>query len=116
MIQTFIALQSAESQSGGAGAINLILIVGLVAVFYLFMIRPQQKRQKEIQKFRNSLEKGSKVLTAGGIHGRIVSVKDKSFVIEIAKDVNITVDANSVYPVGTTKENMTDSKTADQTK
>jgi len=101
MIQNFIALQSAQSQSGGAGAINLIMIVALVAVFYLFMIRPQQKRQKEIKKFRDGLQKGSKVLTAGGIHGKIVATKENAYVVEIAPNVTITIDRNSVYPMGT---------------
>lgn len=114
MIQNFITLQSAQAQAGGAGAINIIMIVALVAVFYLFMIRPQQKRQKEIRKFRESLERGSKVLTAGGIHGRIVSTKDDSYVIEIANNVNITVDKNSVYPLGTNQQQIADSKTADK--
>lgn len=106
MIQNFIALQSADAQAGGAGAINLIMIVALVAVLYLFMIRPQQKRQKEIRKFREGLEKGSKVLTAGGIHGKIVSTKENSYVVEIAPNVSITIDKNSVYPLGTSAQTV----------
>lgn len=106
MINNFIALQSAQAQSGGAGAINLIMIVALVAVFYLFMIRPQQKRQKEIKKFREGLQKGSRVLTAGGIHGKIVSTKDNAYVVEIAPGISITVDRNSVYPMGTNTQEI----------
>lgn len=113
MLQNFIALQSEAAQSGGTGAINLIMIVLLVAVFYLFMIRPQQKRQKEIRKFRESLDKGSKVLTAGGIHGKISQVKETAYVVEIADGVKITVDKNSVYPMGTSQQQIADGKTGD---
>ena len=77
---------------------NLLMIVALIAIFYFFMIRPQQKKQKQINKFREGLSKGDKVITAGGIHGIIKDVKEKSFVIEISHDVNITVDKGSIYP------------------
>ena len=77
---------------------NLLMIVLLIVVFYFFMIRPQQKKQKEIRKFRESLGNGDKVITAGGIHGEIVSVKDTYFVLEIAPTVRIRIDKGSVYP------------------
>lgn len=77
---------------------SIIMIVLLVAVFYFFMIRPQQKRQKEIRKFREGVQRGDRVVTAGGIYGKVSSVKETAFVIEIANGVNITVDKGSVYP------------------
>ncbi len=101
MLSNLITLQSAGAEAGGAGVVNIIMIVALVAIFYLFMIRPQQKRQKEIRKFREALGVGSKVMTAGGIHGKIKAVKDNVFVVEIANGVAITIDKNSVYPLGT---------------
>lgn len=101
MITNLISLQSAGANAGGSGVVNIIMIVALVAIFYLFMIRPQQKRQKEITNFRKGLEAGSKVMTAGGIHGKVRSVKDTTYTVEIANGVVITVDKNSVYPVGT---------------
>lgn len=76
---------------------SLLMIVGIFVVFYFFMIRPQQKRQKEMQKMRDALTKGDRVVTAGGIHGIIRDVKDKSFVVEIADGVRIRVDKGSVY-------------------
>ncbi len=76
---------------------SLLMIVGIFVVFYFFMIRPQQKRQKEMQKMRDALAKGDRVVTAGGIHGIIRDVKDKSFVVEIADGVRIRVDKGSVY-------------------
>lgn len=68
----------------------------IVVVFYFFMIRPQMKRQKEIRQFRESLAKGDKVVTTGGIYGRIVEVKETHIVLEIAKDIHIKVDKNGI--------------------
>lgn len=68
----------------------------IVVVFYFFMIRPQMKRQKEIRQFRESLAKGDKVVTTGGIYGRIVEVKETYILLEIAKDVHIKVDKNGI--------------------
>lgn len=112
MIANFLLLQSGQAQSGGSGLVNILMIVALVVVFYLMMIRPQQKRQKEIRKFRESLGKGSKVLTAGGIHGTIISFneKSKSYKIEIANGVNITVEQSSVYPLSTPAQDIASDK------
>jgi preprotein translocase subunit YajC len=68
----------------------------IVVVFYFFMIRPQMKRQKEVRKFRESLAKNDKVVTTGGIYGRVVEVKETTVVLEIAKDVHIKVDKNGI--------------------
>ena len=68
----------------------------IIVVFYFFMIRPQMKRQKEVRKFRESLAKNDKVVTTGGIYGRIVEVKESTIVLEIAKDVHIKVDKNGI--------------------
>lgn len=79
---------------------SLIMIGLLVVVFYFFIIRPQQKRQKETKKFRESLQKGSKVLTAGGIHGTIVEISEKSNVVmlEVAPGVRIRIEKTMIYP------------------
>ena len=68
----------------------------IVVVFYFFMIRPQMKRQKEVRKFRDSLAKGDKVITTGGIYGRIVEVKETAVILEIATGVHIKVDKNGI--------------------
>lgn len=91
-------LNSILLQSQGAGWANIAMIVALIAIFYLFMIRPQQKKQNEIKKFREALKAGDSIVTAGGIYGKIRSVNDTTFVVEIAKDVKITIDKGSVYP------------------
>ena len=89
-----ILLQAA----GGAGMMNIIMIVALIAIFYFFMIRHQQKKQNEIKKFREGIKSGDQIVTAGGIYGKVRSVNADTFVVEIAKDVRITIDKNSVYP------------------
>lgn len=85
-------------QSQGAGWTNIVMIVALIAIFYLFMIRPQQKKQNEIKKFREGIKSGDNVVTAGGIYGKVKTVKDTTFVLEIANGVCITIDKGSVYP------------------
>ena len=94
MITNFLLLQ--EQSSGGYA--QILMIVALIAIFYFFMIRPQQKRQKEIRKFREGLAVGDRVITAGGIHGKIRGIKDNAFIVEIADNVKITIDKGSVYP------------------
>ncbi len=85
-------------QSQGTGWANIIMIVVLIAIFYFFMIRPQQKKQNEIKKFREGIKAGDRVVTAGGIYGKVRSVEENTFILEIAKDVRITIDKGSVYP------------------
>ncbi len=93
-----------EAQQGGGRISGLIIIVGMIGIFYFFMIRPQNKKQKEIIKAREALSSGDKVLTAGGIHGRIREVKDDYMVVEIAPGVTIKIDKTSVYPAAVEKE------------
>lgn len=97
MITNLVLLQE-QAQAGGNGIGSIVMIVALIAIFYFFMIRPQQKRQKEIRKFREALTVGDRIITAGGIHGKIRGVKDNSFIVEIADNVKITIDKGSVYP------------------
>ncbi|MCH5221805.1 MAG: preprotein translocase subunit YajC [Muribaculaceae bacterium] len=93
----FILLDAAASNAG-SGFGSIMMIVLLFVIFYFFMIRPQQKRQKEIKKFRESLQKGSKIVTAGGIYGTVREVRDTYFVIEVSNGVALRIDKGSVYP------------------
>lgn len=72
------------------------MIIALIAIFYFFMIAPQKKREKKINEFRNSLKNGDKVVTIGGIYGRIREVKDTTFILEIADGVRIKVDKSAI--------------------
>lgn len=74
------------------------MLILLIVVFYFFMIRPQQKRQKETRQFRESLKKGDRVLTAGGIHGRIAEIGETTFTLEVAPGVKIKVEKSMIYP------------------
>ena len=83
--------------AGGSQWSGILMMVIIVAIFYFFMIRPQQKKQKEIQKAREALKVGDKVITAGGIYGKIKEIGDLYMVIEIANGVNIRIDKTSVF-------------------
>ncbi|HIS21875.1 MAG TPA: preprotein translocase subunit YajC [Candidatus Cryptobacteroides intestinipullorum] len=85
--------QAAAGQSSWSMWIMLILIF---VVMWFFMIRPQRKQQKELQKFREGLKKGDKVVTVGGIYGTVVEVKEKTLLLEVDSNVKIRVDKNSV--------------------
>jgi len=75
---------------------NLILIAGILLVFYLFMILPQQRRQREQAKFKESLKKGDSVITIGGLYGKIYSIQDDTITLEVDKGVKLTFDRSSV--------------------
>lgn len=92
-----IMLQAEEGARSGGIDMNFILMMVLIfGVMYFLMIRPQQKRQKELVKFRDSLSKGQKVITAGGIYGTIKEVKDNQVIVEIDNNVNIRVDKTMI--------------------
>jgi preprotein translocase subunit YajC len=87
-------------QPGTAGQSNpLITMLPLVlvfVVFYFFMIRPQMKKQKELAKYRDSLQKGDRVVTTGGIYGKVSEVKDNIVMMDIGGDIRIKVDKSAV--------------------
>lgn len=87
-----------QAQAAGGQYTGIIMIVAMVAIFYFFMIRPQNKKQKEIKKAREALTAGDRVVTAGGIYGRIKEVGETTFLLEIASGVNIKIEKTSVYP------------------
>lgn len=85
-------------QAQGGGDFSFILMmVAIFAIMYFFMIRPQNKKQKEIANFRKNLEVGQSIITAGGIYGKIKEIEDNSVVVEIASGVKIKVDKNYIY-------------------
>ncbi len=95
MTTNFVLLQT---PGAGSGWETILMILALFAIFYFLMIRPQQKKQKQIQKFRNEIQKGDRVVTAGGIFGVVRQIKPTTFIIEIDKEVKIEIDKNSIYP------------------
>ena len=95
MTSIVLAAQAAQ----GSGMSLIIMLVAIFAIMWFFMIRPQQKKQKEIQKFQNELTEGTEVVTGGGIHGTVKSVDlaKNTVDVKIARDVVVTVEKTSVY-------------------
>ncbi|MDR2956377.1 MAG: preprotein translocase subunit YajC [Prevotella sp.] len=96
-----VLLQAAEGAPAGgflgSSGGMIIMMVLLFAIMYFFMIRPQQKKQKQLQEARNAIKVGDKVVTAGGIHGRVKEIGETYFILEIAENIRIKVEKTSVY-------------------
>lgn len=96
---TLISLLQAAPAAGQAQGSQWsfwIMIIALFAIMWLFMIRPQRKQQKELEKFRNELKKGDKVITAGGIYGTIAEIEEKTVLLKVDGDVKLRVDKSSI--------------------
>jgi preprotein translocase subunit YajC len=89
----FIALQSTQQGGGLMGFLPLILII---VVFWFFMIRPQMKRQKELKNFRDQLKKGDKIVTTGGIYGKVLEIEDYFIIMEVEGQNRLKVDKSAV--------------------
>jgi preprotein translocase subunit YajC len=98
----FLAAGTVPGQ--GNAIVTLIPLILVFVVFYFFMIRPQMKKQKELTNYRNSLKRGDKVITTGGIYGRINEIKDNYVMIEVSGDVKLKVDKNAVIKDPSTDE------------
>ncbi len=96
-------LLQATQQGGGSNYSLIIMMVVLFAVMYFFMIRPQNKKQKEIQKFRDALTVGQDVVTIGGIHGTIknINAEEGTVTLEVATGVKIVFAKEAINPVAT---------------
>ncbi|MCI6441143.1 MAG: preprotein translocase subunit YajC, partial [Alistipes sp.] len=96
-ILTFTLLQASapagagQPQGAGGGAF-WIMIIAMFVIMWLFMIRPQRKQQKELEKFRSELKRGDKVITSGGIYGTVDEVKERTVLLKVDGDVKLRVD------------------------
>ena len=99
-------LLQAQAQGGGSMSF-LIMMVAIFAIMWFFMIRPQQKKQKEIRKFQNSLQEGSKVVTGGGVYGTVkhINLEQNTVDVEVARGVGITGAKNDVVADATAQVN-----------
>jgi len=106
MTISFILLQAqgGEGAMGGLGAFLPLLLI--IVVFYFFMIRPQMRKQKELKSYRDALQKGDKVVTTGGIYGKITSISDNTVDVEIARDVTIKIDKFAILKDSTDLANQ----------
>ncbi len=89
----------ADPNAQGGGFESLFFLAAIFVVFYFFIIRPQSKRQKEIQDKVNALKKGDKVITTGGIIGTVASIEDTEVLIEVDKDVKIRLVKTAIGDV-----------------
>ena len=97
LLYVFLQAQgAAQGQASGGGMGFWIMIILMFLVMWLFMIRPQRKQQKELENFRNSLKKGDKVVTAGGIYGTVLEIQERTVLIKVDGDVKLRVDKNSI--------------------
>ncbi len=100
MVPHLLAMAPQGQQDGGGGLISTLVMFGLIiAIFYFMILRPQQKRQKERQKLLETIKKGDKVVTAGGIHGTVLGVEDKTLLVQVADNVKLKVERSSISVV-----------------
>jgi len=88
--------QPAGTSGQGNALVTFLPLILVFVVFYFFMIRPQMKKQKELTNYRNSLKRGDKVITTGGIYGKIYEVKDTYATIDVGNDIKLKVDKNAL--------------------
>ena len=89
-------LQAAQAAQNGSNWSFWVMIVAMIAIMYFFMIRPEQKRRKEMQTFREGLKSGDKVITAGGIYAVVKKVEEATLLIEVDSNVTLRIDKNMV--------------------
>jgi preprotein translocase subunit YajC len=92
----FILLQAGSATGQSNALITFLPLILVFVVFYFFMIRPQMKKQKEMTNYRSSLKKGDKVITTGGIYGRVNEVRDNYIMMDAGGDVKLKVDKNAL--------------------
>ncbi|MBN8821777.1 MULTISPECIES: preprotein translocase subunit YajC [unclassified Spirosoma] len=89
-------LLQAPAGSNTSMIYNVLLWVGIIGIFYFFMIRPQQKKQKDQKSFIDNLKKGDTVVTIGGLHGKVVSVEAATVTLEVDKGTKLTFERTSI--------------------
>lgn len=112
-------LQVQETAPAGAGGmlVTMLPFLLIIVIFYFFMIRPQNKKQKETEKMLNALKKGDKVVTIGGIHGVVSSVKDKTIIIKVDDNAKIEFTRSAISGVEKSDEELAkEAKAAEEAK
>ncbi|WP_294428164.1 preprotein translocase subunit YajC [uncultured Treponema sp.] len=95
----FLSLLQAAGPSGGQTLMSVVPFLLIIAIFYFFIIRPQNKKQKETQKMIDALKKGDKVVTIGGIHGVVSSTKEKTVIVKVDENVKIEFNRSAISGV-----------------
>ena len=92
----YVLLMMGQGEEQGNPMSMLVFMGIIVFVFYFFMIRPQMKKRKEVQKFRSEMKQGDKIMTIGGIHGKVNAIKENAVIIEVEGGVLLKVDKNAI--------------------
>ncbi len=95
-----------QGSSGGGMFSTLLMFAVIIAIFYFMILRPQQKRQKERQKLLDSVQKGDKVVTMGGMHGTVIGVEEKTLLVQIADNVKVKFDRSAVASISRGSESI----------
>lgn len=98
MSQSIIAFQQLGNGGGGITG-TLLMFAAIFVIFYFLILRPQQKRQKDRKKLLDSVKKGDKIITAGGVHAKVIGVEEKTLLIEIADNVKVKIERGSIGSV-----------------
>ena len=109
MINHIILMAPAGGEGGGMTS-TLIMFGLIILIFYFMILRPQQKRQKDRQKLLDSVQKGDKVVTTGGMHVNVIGVEDKTLLVQIADNVKVKIDRTAVASVARSAEGDTGAK------
>ncbi|GAB3906240.1 preprotein translocase subunit YajC [Larkinella knui] len=96
-------LLQAPAGSSNSMVWNIVLWVGIFVVFYFFMIRPQQKKQKDQKNFIENLKKGDGVVTIGGLHGKVYAVEGTTVIVEVDKGIKLTFEKTAISREATVK-------------
>lgn len=92
----YILLMAPQEGGEGGGLLSFLPLILIILVFYLFFIRPQMKRTKEQRKFRETLQKGDKVVTIGGLHGKVTEVGETTITMEVSPQVKMTFEKSAI--------------------
>jgi preprotein translocase subunit YajC len=111
MILQLLAMAPPSQGGGGEGSLisTLLMFALIIGIFYFMILRPQQKRQKDREKMLNAVKKGDKVVTAGGMHGTVVGIDEKTILVQVADNVKLKFDRSAITSIvregeGETKE------------
>lgn len=109
MVYSLLTAAPASADAGFLGGASMFMpLILIIGVMYFFMIRPQNKKQKELQKMLDALKKGDKVVTIGGIHGTVSSVKENTVVVKVDDSAKIEFDRKAIAAVISDKKNKED--------
>lgn len=96
MIDKLLFVLLMAPKEGENPLVSLLPLVLIIVVFYFFMIRPQMKKQKDLRKFREAVKNGDKIMTMGGIHGKVIEVSDKTVIIEVENKMRLKVEKSAL--------------------